>query len=367
MTTKSDPRSAMKALVLSPQSMKSSNLIKSTPMEDSQSSYFPGCRKDANCSCEICLDSINATLDLMPMSVQKSSLTKLSSSKPVVKESPVSIDPTLLSTPTSRTPPPNSIRVSTPAHLRSTGKSVPSDNGKAKKKKLGYGSKFWMWVLLLGVIFGLEFGGSRGFLRVLKARLSEEVVRDVVERSMVVKSLSERLLLIQQGLEGFVDGQVSRCNLGGSSWTIDQDGLILSSQCTLHKSAAEEVIIWGWPLQTSGLLTSGFSSRSFIVLSGRVTQWPEGNMVSMIRAANSTWVQQKWSASVVRFDPNTWIIEYRQSMFLENPGACLAALDFVKFGFSRLTIRMKQKFWGLQSMKNHLFASRSEAHSSIPT
>jgi len=222
MTTKSDPKSAMRALVLSPQSLKSTNLTKSTAMEDSQSSYFPGCRKDANCSCEICLDSINATLDLMPMSVQKSSLTRLSASNLVVEKTPVSIDPTLLSTPTSRTPPPNLVRVSTPAHLRSTGKSVGSDNGKAKKKKLGSGLKFWMLVLFLAVIFGLEFGRSRGALRVLRPRLSEEVIRGVVGRSMVVKSLTERLVLIQQGLEGFVDGRVSRCNLGDSTWTIHQ-------------------------------------------------------------------------------------------------------------------------------------------------
>uniref|UniRef100_A0A453LSN2 Uncharacterized protein n=1 Tax=Aegilops tauschii subsp. strangulata TaxID=200361 RepID=A0A453LSN2_AEGTS len=30
------------------------------------SGYYPGCRKDANCACEICLASINATRDLLP-------------------------------------------------------------------------------------------------------------------------------------------------------------------------------------------------------------------------------------------------------------------------------------------------------------
>ena len=51
-----------------------------------------------------------------------------------------------------------------------------------------------------------------------------------------------------------------------------QDGLLLNSRCTLYKSAMEEVFIWGWPLQTAGLLTTGFSSRSFTILSGRVTE-----------------------------------------------------------------------------------------------
>jgi len=87
----------------------------------------------------------------------------------------------------------------------------------------------------------------------------------------------------------------------------------------------------------------------------------------MIREVNSTWVQQKWSASVVQLHPNTWVIEYKQSMFLENPSVCSAAFDFFKFLFSRLTVRMKQKFWELHVVKNNFFASRLEADSSIPT
>ena len=51
-----------------------------------------------------------------------------------------------------------------------------------------------------------------------------------------------------------------------------QDGLLLNSRCTLYKTAMEEVSIWGWPLQTAGLLKTGFSSRSFTILSGRVTE-----------------------------------------------------------------------------------------------
>jgi hypothetical protein len=51
-----------------------------------------------------------------------------------------------------------------------------------------------------------------------------------------------------------------------------QDGLLLNSRCVLYKSAMEEVSIWGWPLQTAGLLKTEFSSRSFTVLSGRVTE-----------------------------------------------------------------------------------------------
>ncbi|KAJ6981714.1 hypothetical protein NC653_024955 [Populus alba x Populus x berolinensis] len=42
-----------------------------TAMEERDSCYFPGCRKDANCNCDICLASINATLDLMPVTIHK--------------------------------------------------------------------------------------------------------------------------------------------------------------------------------------------------------------------------------------------------------------------------------------------------------
>ena len=69
---------------------------------DSSNCYFPDCRKDANCTCEICLDSLNATLDLMPLSVQRSSLTKLSYAssnfKPTVESTPTSFDPDVVVT-----------------------------------------------------------------------------------------------------------------------------------------------------------------------------------------------------------------------------------------------------------------------------
>lgn len=48
--------------------------------------------------------------------------------------------------------------------------------------------------------------------------------------------------------------------------------MLLSSKCTMYKSATEAVSIWGWPLQTAGLLRTGFSQRSFTILSGRVTE-----------------------------------------------------------------------------------------------
>lgn len=236
------------------------------------------------------------------------------------------------------------------------------------KRKMGYWLMFLRWVLLFGLIFGLEYGFSWGVVRVLRPRLSREIVRDVAEKSLNVKSLSERLMLIQQGLMGYVDGQVSSCNLGDSSWKINQDGLILNSQCILYHSAAEEVSVWGWPLHTDGLLTAGFSRRSFTVLSGRVREWPEGKISNQVRETNSTWVQRKWSASVIQFDPNTWIVEYKQNMFVEKPSISVAAVEFFKFRISRFMGRMQRQFWLLPDLRNnHGTASLSQTGLNIPT
>ena len=76
--------------------------------ETRDSCYYPGCRKDANCNCEICLASINATLDLMPVSVQKTTLTKLSSSHAQnndIECTPISFNALILSTPKSSSRP----------------------------------------------------------------------------------------------------------------------------------------------------------------------------------------------------------------------------------------------------------------------
>lgn len=40
----------------------------------------------------------------------------------------------------------------------------------------------------------------------------------------------------------------------------------------MYKSSIEEVTIWGWPLQTAGMLTTRLSFRTLTILSGRVTE-----------------------------------------------------------------------------------------------
>ncbi|KAK9288946.1 hypothetical protein L1049_017417 [Liquidambar formosana] len=251
--------------------------------ESRDSCYFPGCRKDANCNCEICLASINATLDLMPFSVQKSSLTKLSAPKPNLR-SPVSFNPSIMSTPRSSTR-----RILQSPSLRSTARLSLQEKAKERKKERGFGFKFLRLVLGVSMVLAAEFGLSWVVSGVLRPELTTDMVRDVGEKCWVVQDLNGKLRFLQKELQGFVHGKVSNCSYIHSVWEMNQDGLLLHSRCTLFKSTTEEVSIWGWPLQTAGLLATGLSPRSFTILAGRVTEWSNGKVGYSIRKANSSW------------------------------------------------------------------------------
>ncbi|KAL3647121.1 hypothetical protein CASFOL_008089 [Castilleja foliolosa] len=105
-------------------------------------------RKDANFNCDICIASINATLDLMPQTIHGSSLTKNSVSRPAIRRSPVYFaSPIDLSTPKS------SARVWPPENLLSpplspTEISSFEEKVKRRKRELGFGL----------YNFGLDFG-----------------------------------------------------------------------------------------------------------------------------------------------------------------------------------------------------------------
>ncbi|XP_010693763.2 uncharacterized protein LOC104906675 isoform X2 [Beta vulgaris subsp. vulgaris] len=307
------PKAATKTMFsdLSPKSTEEMHDIRGT-------NYFPECRKDANCNCKMCLDSISATLDLMSMSVQRSSLTKISSSKPVADKTPVLIDPTLLSTPISRTPPVVKFpSTSLKTALQSTAKTGFSKKVEIKKRKFGTWLMFCKWVLFLGLIFGLEFGISWEILGVLRPNLSVKIVKDAVVESSGVENVSERLNLIQKNLNMSVNGQLSSCVLGDSTW--------------------------------------------------KVNQWPEGRMIYVVREANNSWILRKWSASVVQFEPNTWIIEYKRNALLENQSILLVAVEFFKFRTLKIMQRMKQHLWYLHDFKYHIASTSEATDISIPT
>ncbi|XP_042497847.1 uncharacterized protein LOC122076552 [Macadamia integrifolia] len=337
----------MKTAVLT--SSSSARTLSST-MEDRSESrdsyYFPGCRKDANCSCEICLASINATLDLMPMSTQRSSMTKFSASKSKVERTPVSFNRSVLSTPKS-----DVYQISTTPPLKSTGKSGPSE--KMKKKPRVFGFNICRFLVVASLIFAADSLLGWLILGLFSPALSPEIVRRVGEESYILEDWNSKLDFLEKKLGDMVHFNVSNCRSTNSLWKLDQEGLLLNSRCTLYKSISEELSIWGWPLQTAGLLTSGLSSRSFTILTGRVTEWSEGRLGFSIRKANSSWVQTRWSASAVQMDSNTWILEYRSSSVLQNSKFFRAAFEFLKFRMSRIVREMKQQFWLLPAFFHH--------------
>ncbi|KAJ7980022.1 ERG2/sigma1 receptor-like [Quillaja saponaria] len=200
---------------------------------------------------------------------------------------------------------------------------------RGRRKKLDFWGNFLRLVLGLSLILSAVSG-------IFRPVLTSDVIKSVGEKSWVVQDLNGKLRFLQKTLQGIVDGKVSNCRYGNSVWAIKKDGLLLNSRCTLYKSATEEVSIWGWPLQTAGLLTTGFSCRSFNILSGRVTEWPDGQVGYVIRKANTSWVHQKWDASVVQLDANTWIIEYQRSSILDNSRLYSAAIQFMKHRISRM-------------------------------
>ncbi|GJT00476.1 ERG2/sigma1 receptor-like protein [Tanacetum coccineum] len=275
------------------------------------------CRRDANCTCETCLASINATLDLMPTSLTKHSFSKpLKSSPPVT---PLFFNPSTVSTPRSE-----------------TGSCLVADltkrsdfEVKIEKKKMGFRYGLMMMnfvvVLCLALVakYGVEFVGER----VLKTKLSGEIARDLGERAVEFDDIKEKLLFFNSEIGNLVQ----ESSVKDPKWEIVKDGLILRSRCQLYKSGIEEVSIWGWPLQTAGLLTTEFDSRSFTILSGRVTEWSNGELSCSIRKANTSWEQGKWSSSVWRLDEDTWILEYKRSFVFEKTRPFWSATEFVKF------------------------------------
>ncbi|XP_057428324.1 uncharacterized protein LOC130721539 [Lotus japonicus] len=346
---------------------------------NNNSCYYPDCKKNANCNCEICLASINATRDLMPMSIHKNSLTKLSVTRPKnVHCTPITFDASILSTPTTTRSSdwPYHYQISpttTPVIESSSGSSDSSQMMKKRNKgsrKRSSSCINLLWFLLgLGFLLSAELVFSRVVSGILQPALSPDVVKRVGEKCYHVQGLNGKLRFLQRELtSSVVGGQVSNCSFNDTLWEINRDGLLLSSRCTLYKSAIEEVTIWGWPLQTAGLLTNGFSTRTQTILSGRVTEWNGGLVGYLTRKANGSWVQPKWGASVVQLDPNTWVLEYQRSSIVDGTRLYSAVLEFLKYRNSRVIGRLKKKFWQFAAFEgSHYNRFRANNGLKVPT
>ncbi|CAI9118443.1 OLC1v1020016C1 [Oldenlandia corymbosa var. corymbosa] len=333
----------MKSLVLTPNSSTKSSASTTTATssaasvesqsETRDSFYFPGCRKDANCNCEMCIESMNATLDLMPQS-GFSSLTKFSVSKPVLTRSPVKFNPSLLSTPIPESK--NQAHKMSPP-LDSKARLSFQKRVDKRKREFRFGVSVMRFFLAVCLILAAEFGFSWVVSGVFQPQLSKDIVRNLAEKSRVLGSVNERVSFLNQELWSHVDEATSDCP--ASEWKI---------------------------VQTAGLLTAEFSSRLFTILSGRVTEWTNGEVGYLIRESNSSWVQGKWSASAVQFDPDTWILEYKQSPMLENARLVSATFEFLKFRLVRELKHLQQEFWLLFAFGNQ-FSDLIGTTSNVPT
>jgi len=187
------------------------------------SSYYPGCKKNANCKCEYCIASINATLDLIP----NSTLTKFSSSKPSNLNhniTPISIDSSIFSTPEKSYD--DVIAPSTPV-IKSSAKSNHVFQ-RIERKKKGEKRCFYsgLGVLKVMMVFGvLLFADvvlSRVVSVVFQPSLSEDIVKRVGEKCHKVQDLNGKLKFLQKELGGIVNGKVSNCSFTDKSWEISQ-------------------------------------------------------------------------------------------------------------------------------------------------
>ncbi|KAF6138156.1 hypothetical protein GIB67_033570 [Kingdonia uniflora] len=195
-----------------------------TTMEDRsethESCYFQGCRKDANCKCEICLVSINATLDLIPTSAH-SSLTNLSTSmSPSSERKSITYNRSKLwnSTPMARIP-----QTPTTPHLKSTAKTILSEKKEEKRmRNLGFGFGFYFWRLLMGisVIFAVISVFSSLVSALFQQILSPTIVKKVNERSLFGKDLIERIEFLQGNLSIIGSVKVSNCDSVDSFWEL---------------------------------------------------------------------------------------------------------------------------------------------------
>lgn len=97
------------------------------------------------------------------------------------------------------------------------------------------------------------------------------------------------------------------------------------------------------------------------------SKWPNGDIGFSIRKVNTSWVQKKWGASVMQLDPNTWILEYRQSLILENSRLFSVTMELLKSCILSGIRRMNEKLCLFSSIWNQYRRFTAREHLQIPT
>ncbi|RZS12651.1 hypothetical protein BHM03_00044134 [Ensete ventricosum] len=182
------------------------------------SCYFPGCRKDTNCHCDICLASIHATRDLVPSLSSKPKARAAASPVPFLTDSPPPIPRSALTV----TPPP------TPP-IRPSPRSRPAEKKTIVKKQRCRSVGYPIIRFLVGLLslWAADSGFSAVVLKSFSPKMTPEAVAQAGERSRVLgHDLKGRLELLQQQVEKLVGGRVSNCSSTDSYWEMNQVGIL---------------------------------------------------------------------------------------------------------------------------------------------
>ncbi|CAN6281410.1 unnamed protein product [Urochloa humidicola] len=323
------------------------------------SCYYPGCRKDANCACEICLASIDATRDLVRGPEAASARRFFAGAaaagrgrRPALfcRETGGTGEGSDLSEPLW-TPPMRSTAKSrrAPGHEAAAAAGARGGGG---KKGATRGSHDWAlyavtvlgFLLLLWVDTGLvPEAAARGF----GPKLSPEAVARVgVEARPAPGGLEHKLRVLERELRYLVGGErAANCSSQDAVWRLYQnDQHVFHWRCTVYKSVAEEVSVWGSPLRTSGLLPAALSARHLTLLSGEITEWTDGRVWPTVRASNgSSWAYRRRNTAAVRLLPETWVLEYQRSALFEGTRLIPAAAELLASRCSTMARRVRRR------------------------
>ncbi|WVZ60531.1 hypothetical protein U9M48_010541 [Paspalum notatum var. saurae] len=312
------------------------------------SCYYPGCRKDANCACEICLASIDATRDLVRAPEAASARRFFAAAAAAGERRRPALFCRERGAGAGAGPEVNEPPWTPPVRSAVKSRRAPVERGG------GRGSHDWAlyaatvlgFLLLLWVDTGLiPEAAARGY----GPKLSPEAVARVGAdaRRAPGGGLEHKLHVLERGVRRLVgDESVANCSSRDSVWRLHQnDQHVFHWRCTVYKSVAEEVSVWGSPLRTSGLLPIALSARHLTLLSGEITEWSDGRVWPTVRASNgsSSWAYRKQSPAAVRLDPETWVIEYQRSALFEGTRLIPAAAELLASRCSTMARRARRR------------------------
>ncbi|CAD6206626.1 unnamed protein product [Miscanthus lutarioriparius] len=322
------------------------------------SCYYPGCRKDANCACEICLASIDATRDLVRAPEAASARRFFAAAAASRDRRPALFfrdrAPAGAGTGSDSTEPPWTPPMRSTAKSRRAPGREPAPAG-ARAARGGAWSHDWPlyaatvlgFLLLLWVDTGLvPEAAARGF----GPKLSPEAVAQVgADARLAPGGLEHKLRVLERRARQLVGGEgIANCSSRDSVWRFHQnDQQVFHWRCTMYKSVAEEVSVWGSPLRTSGLLPRALSARHLTLLSGEITEWSDGRVWPTVRASNgSSWAHRRHSVAAVRLEPETWVLEYQRSALFEGTRLLPSAAELIASRCSTMARRARRRLQG---------------------